>query len=54
MHDLNKEHHHDWTPTQARVKGIPVIGIGGRWGRARPRSLRPCAYDCGIGTVWPR
>lgn len=35
MHDLNKEHHHDWTPTQARVKGIPVIGIGGPVGSGK-------------------
>lgn len=35
MHDINKEHHHDWTPTQARVKGIPVIGIGGPVGSGK-------------------
>ena len=35
MHDINKEHRHDWTPTQARVKGIPVIGIGGPVGSGK-------------------
>ncbi|MGC4099354.1 MAG: GTP-binding protein [Nitrospira sp.] len=35
MHDLNRDHNHNWTPTQARKKGIPVIGIGGPVGSGK-------------------
>ncbi len=35
MHDLNREHNHNWTPTQARKQGIPVIGIGGPVGSGK-------------------
>ncbi|MBL8037904.1 MAG: hypothetical protein JNN16_10430, partial [Nitrospira sp.] len=35
MHDLNREHSHNWTPTQARKQGIPVIGIGGPVGSGK-------------------
>ena len=35
MHDLNRDHSHNWTPTQARKKGIPVIGIGGPVGSGK-------------------
>jgi urease accessory protein len=35
MHDLNREHSHNWTPTQARKLGVPVIGIGGPVGSGK-------------------
>lgn len=36
MHDLNHGHHHRGVePTQARAKGIPVIGVGGPVGSGK-------------------
>jgi len=36
MHDHNHQHHHgDGKPTQARAKGIPVIGVGGPVGSGK-------------------
>jgi len=36
MHDHNQSHHHgEMAPTQARAKGIPVIGIGGPVGSGK-------------------
>ncbi|MCP9470901.1 MAG: urease accessory protein UreG [Nitrospira sp.] len=36
MHDLNHGHHHGGIePTQARAKGIPVIGVGGPVGSGK-------------------
>jgi urease accessory protein len=36
MHDLNHGHHHGGVePTQARAKGIPVIGVGGPVGSGK-------------------
>lgn len=36
MHDLNHQHNHsDTHPTQARTKGIPVIGVGGPVGSGK-------------------
>jgi len=36
MHDINRQHNHaDAHPTQARMKGIPVIGVGGPVGSGK-------------------
>ncbi|MCP9453180.1 MAG: urease accessory protein UreG [Nitrospira sp.] len=36
MHDLNHGHHHGGVePTQARAKGVPVIGVGGPVGSGK-------------------
>ncbi|MBH0188393.1 MAG: urease accessory protein UreG [Nitrospira sp.] len=36
MHDHNNQHRHgDMHPTQARVKGIPIIGVGGPVGSGK-------------------
>jgi len=36
MHDMNRQHNHvDAHPTQARMKGIPVIGVGGPVGSGK-------------------
>ncbi len=36
MHDHNRQHNHgEMTPTQARAKGIPVIGVGGPVGSGK-------------------
>jgi len=35
MHDHNYHHHGDERPTQARAKGIPVIGVGGPVGSGK-------------------
>jgi urease accessory protein len=35
MHDQNHHHHGDEKPTQARTKGIPVIGVGGPVGSGK-------------------
>ena len=36
MHDINRQHSHaDTHPTQARMKGIPVIGVGGPVGSGK-------------------
>ncbi len=36
MHEHNQSHHHGaMTPTQARAKGIPVIGVGGPVGSGK-------------------
>jgi urease accessory protein len=36
MHDVNHQHSHSsWNPTQARTKGIPVIGVGGPVGSGK-------------------
>ena len=35
MHDYNHHHHGNEKPTQARAKGIPVIGVGGPVGSGK-------------------